>query len=129
VLACLVRDGGPQSPSEVDWSPIAAFLDDPSRAEQPIVFSHGGPDWFLGHLVLAYRHASTQPPGREMVVVQPDVPTRVLSRIARDGHAWAICLPEQAPGIEQMLPGWSVTPVDLPDAPRWVWELRPPGTF
>jgi hypothetical protein len=126
VLACLARDVGPRPPSEVDWRPIAAFLDDPTRAQQPIVFSHGQPDWFLGHLVLAYRHASTQPPGREMAVVQPDVPKRILSRLARDGRAWAICLPEQAPGIERMLPGWSVTPVDVPDAPRWVWELEAP---
>jgi hypothetical protein len=128
VLACVARAAGPQPPPEVDWRPITAFLDDPSRAEQPIVFAQGT-DWFLGHLVMAYRHASVQTPGREMAVLQPDVPKRILSRLAAGGHAWAICMPEQAPGIERMLPGWSVTPVDLPDAPRLVWELRPPGTF
>jgi uncharacterized membrane protein len=129
VLACLARDAGPQPPPEMDWRPIAKFLDEPSRAEQPIVYFHGQPDWFLGHILMAYRHASTLPPGREMVVLQPDVPKRIISRLARDGHAWAICLPEQAPWIERMLPGWSVTPVDVPDAPRWIWELRPPGTL
>jgi hypothetical protein len=129
VLACLARAAGPQPPPEVDWHPVAAFLDDPSRAEQPIIFPPPQPDWFVGHLVLAYRHASNQAPGREMVVVQPDVPKRILSRLARDGRAWAICMPGQAPGVERMLPGWSVTPVDVLDAPRLVWELRPPGTF
>jgi uncharacterized membrane protein len=129
VLACLARAVGPQAPPEVDWRPIAAYLDDPSRASQAIVFSHAQPDWFLGHLVMAYRHASTQPPGRAMVVVQPDVPERIMSRLAREGGAFAICEAEQAPGIERMLPGWSVTPVDLADAPRLVWELRAPGTF
>jgi hypothetical protein len=128
VLACLARAAGPQPPPEVDWRPIAAFLDNPSRAEQPIVFAQGT-DWFLGHLVMAYRHASAQASGREMAILQPDVPNRILGRLARDGRAWAICMPEQAPGIERMLPGWSVTPVDIADAPRLVWELRPPGTF
>jgi hypothetical protein len=129
VLACLARAVGPQGPPEVDWRPIAAYLDDPSRASQAIVFSDAPPDWFLGHLVMAYRHASAQPPGRAIVVVQADVPQRIVSRLARDGGAFAICMPEHAPGIERMLPGWSVTPVDLAGVPRLVWELRPPGTF
>jgi hypothetical protein len=129
VLACLARAAGPQAPPEIDWRPIAAFLDEPIRAEQPIVFYHGQPDWFLGHLLLAYRHSSAQPPGRPMVVIQPDVPPRIVSRLARGKQAWAICLPEQAAGIERLLPGWSVTPVDVPNAPRFVWELRAPGTF
>ena len=127
VLACLVEIG--RSIYRVpafDWRPLAASLDQPGRENDPVVFVRNGqPDWFIGHQVMAYAHASTLPPGRPVVVLDPPTPEPVLARLRASPRSWVFHMSGRPLDFDAALPGFRVTAAQVPDFPSVVGEARP----
>lgn len=110
-----------------DWRPLATFLDESSRAGEPIVFTRDGqPDWYVGHQVMAYRHASRLPPeAREILILQAPAPPAVLARLRHWPRSWVFHMTGRPYDARESLPGFSVTTADVPDFLPVVGEAHP----
>jgi hypothetical protein len=128
VLACLARGIASASRApELDWRPLAEFLDDPARANDVIVFSREGQaDWYTGYQVMAYGHASDLPPGRPVALLDLPGADALVADVAKRGRCWIVHLSaEPLPFGQVVPPGFEAVPAGVPDFPPVVWELRP----
>jgi uncharacterized membrane protein len=126
IVACVVDVLALPAAPEPDWRPLAEFLDAPERGNDVIAFNrHGISDWFVGFQVMAYRHASRQPPGRSIVVVDYPSQTSLAEELKGRPRIWLINESPVPFELNAMLPGWAYRPANSPGFPAALFELRP----
>jgi hypothetical protein len=125
LLVCIVKVVASPKPPELDWHPLAAFLDVPGRAGDVVLFTGGRrSDWFTGYQVMGYRHASSLPPGRPIAEYLAPAPERFANEVRARERVWLVHLADLPPDLRGMPEGWAAYPADVPGFPQVVWELR-----